>query len=125
MDTVNNFYDIINDLNKKPDSNNSIYDELKSKEDKYYDSINRVIDYKNKENDKSVYFEYTSIKDVLINLFLTLNIVSKELMIFNFDAFDYKIFIKIFNKGHRLIYIGIFIILISIFMLLIEVSDST
>ncbi len=125
MDTVNNFYDIINNSKKNFDDNNTIYDELKSKEEKYYDTINRVVDLKNKENDKLQYFEYTSIKDVLINLFLTLNVVSKELMTFNFDVFNYSAFMKIFNKGHRLIYIGIFIILISIFMLLIEVSDST
>ena len=127
MDSVNNFYNIINnkkDIGYDNNQDNSIYDELKNKEDKYYDTINRVIDYKTKENDKNIYFEYTTIKDVIINLFLVLNVVSKELLSFNYDKFNYKNFMEIFNKNHRSIYIGIFLIILAVLMLLIEVSDN-
>ena len=123
MDSVNNFYSIIN--NKQNDNqNNTIYDELKNKEQKYYDTINRVVDYKTKEHDKNIYFEYTTIKDIVINIFLTLNAIVKELISFNYETFSYNDFIQIFNKGHRIIYLGITTIMIAFFMLLIEISDS-
>src|SRR5689334_2480094 len=105
MDSVNNFYEIIN--NKQDTGQNAIYDELKSKEDKYYDSINRTIDFKLKEKERATYFQYTTIQEFIINLFLTLNAVIKELLEFNYRNINYEKFFEIFTKKHRLIYIGI------------------
>lgn len=122
MDSVNNFYEIIN--NKKETGQNEIYDELKSKEDKYYDSINRTISLKQNEKEKTIYFQYTTIQEFIINLFLTLNVVIKELLEFNFTNINYENLFKIFTKDHRLIYIGIIIIILALFILLIDFSDS-
>lgn len=122
MDSVNELYNIIN--NKNIDQNNTIYDELKKKEDKYYDTINRVIDVKNKEVKMNTYFEYTTIKDVTINLFLALNAILKEVVNYDYSSFDADNYLLIFTSKHRIIYIGIFLIMLSIFMLLVEISDS-
>ena len=122
MESVNNFYKIIN--NKEETGQNEIYDELKSKEDKYYDSINRTIDLKQNEKEKAIYFQYTTIQEFIINLFLTLNVVIKELLEFNYTNINYDKLFKIFTKDHRLIYIGIIIIIIAFLILLIDFSDS-
>ena len=126
--TINNFYSIINNTPDNndglTDTNNTIYDELKSKEKVYYDTINRTIDYKNKEREKTKYFEYMTINEFIINLFITLNLIMKELISFDYKNFDNQKFMEIFSKDHRLIYTGIFLIIISIFILLIEIADS-
>ncbi len=122
MDSVNNFYEIINDRNKN--EQNSIYDELKEKESKYYDTINRVIDLKMNENNINKYFQYTSIENFVINIFITLNIIFKELMNINFNKIDYKELLEIFIKEHRLIYMGVILIFFSIIILLIDVTDN-
>ncbi len=121
MDSINNFYEIINDRNKT--QSNTIYDELKNKEKEYYDTINRVIDYKLKEEEKNIYFKYTNIQNFIINIFITLNIIFKELMDVNISKTNYNDILKIFTKDHRLIYIGVILILLSFIILLIDVSD--
>jgi hypothetical protein len=122
MNSVNNLYEIINDKNKTEP--NSIYDELKQKEDKYYDTINRVIDYKLKEEEQNTYFQYTTIQNFIINIFITLNVIFKELMNTNLSKINNSDLLKIFTKDHRLIYVGIILIFLALIMLLIDISDS-
>jgi hypothetical protein len=127
MDTVNSFYEIVNNKanDKYKTAESTIYDELKDKEKTYYDTINRVIDYKQKEQEKLNYFQYTTIQEFVINIFITLNIIFKEIIELDFyNENFFKLFLEIFTKGTRLIYIGTILILLAFILLLIELTDT-
>jgi hypothetical protein len=128
MDTVNSFYEIVNNKasDKYKTTESTIYDELKDKEKTYYDTINRVIDYKQKEEEKLNYFQYTTIQNFFINIFITLNIIFKELIALDLNNKNaFKSFLEIFTKGTRLIYIGTILILLAFILLLIEITDES
>jgi hypothetical protein len=118
---INSFYDIINDKNiTEP---NTVYDELRQKEDKYYETINKTIDIKQQELSQQKYFQFTTLQNFVITLFLTLNSVIKEILNIDKSTSRYDFF-QIFIKDQRLIYNGFILIFIGFIMLLILVTDN-
>jgi hypothetical protein len=118
---INSFYDIINDKNiTEP---NTVYDELRQKEDKYYETINKTIDIKQQELSQQKYFQFTTLQNFVITLFLTLNSVIKEILNIDKSTSRYDFF-QTFIKDQRLIYNGFILIFIGFIMLLILVTDN-
>lgn len=123
MNQLNDFYKIIQ--NKYVDNtinNDSIYDKIVTKEKDAYETINRVIDFKNQQNKEKTLFINTKFSDIFMNIFKVLNGLLEDLT--KFDKITYKQLKKLVNKKQRIIYLGLFMILCAIFLALIEISDN-
>lgn len=119
MEEINDLYKIIN--NKYSDGTNSLYDQILSKEESVKKTIDRVI--KLKEDEKlNELFTNTSVENIFIRIFKMLNSVLEEIN--ETEELTYNHFKKIIKKESRIIYIGIFIIIIAVSLLLIEISDN-
>ena len=123
MNQLNDFYKIIQ--NKYVDNtinNDSIYDKIVTKEKDTYETINRVIDFKNQQKKEKTLFINTKFSDIFMNIFKVLNGLLEDLT--KFDKITYKQLKKLVNKKQSIIYIGLFMILCAIFLALIEISDN-
>ena len=112
-------YQSVIDILKKSDQNN-VYQDLMKKEEKTLDSINKVVkyykdnDYKNKEFLNMSFWELT-IRFGEIWPEIWNDIISSDP--------KYISFLNIFIKDDRPIYIGVLLIIISIFLLFIMIVD--
>lgn len=116
----------ISDLSKiingvKLDKNNTVYDEIKKKEKNMKEVIDRVIDYE-KIQDKKKEFLQTPISTIIINTFQNINDMLDDIL--KSDKLTNKRIKKILGIKNRQIYLGIFIILIAIFLAMIEIADA-
>jgi len=116
----------ISDLSKiingvKLDKNNTIYDEIKKKEKNMKEVIDRVIDYE-KIQDKKKEFLQTPISTIIINTFQNINDMLDDIL--KSDKLSNKRIKKILGIKNRQIYLGIFIVLIAIFLAMIEIADA-
>jgi len=116
----------ISDLSKiingvKLDKNNTIYDEIKKKEKNMKEVIDRVIDYE-KIQDKKKEFLQTPISTIIINTFQNINDMLDDIL--KSDKLTNKRIKKILGIKNRQIYLGIFIVLIAIFLAMIEIADA-
>lgn len=119
---INDFAKIINNQFDKGTSDNSIYDEILAREKDLSETIKRVMEYKKIQEAKKRLFEKQSIQQIFENLFKSLNKILDDIM--KTRNMTPKRFKRIFGKGHRMIYIGILLIVIAGVMALIELADS-
>ena len=119
MEQINDLYKIIN--NKYSDETNSIYEQILDKEENVRNTIDRVIKLKDDEKLNKL-FTNTSIENIFIKIFKILNSILDEMN--ENENLTYKQFKKIMKKDSRIIYIGIFIIVLAVSLLLIEISDN-
>lgn len=59
-----------------------------------------------------------NLKNILQNMYITLLNISQDILLGNFNSIP--TFFMIFFKGHRMLYLGIFIIIVSIFLALLN-----
>ena len=118
-DKINDLYKIIN--NNYDLSSSSIYNEILNREKDMKDLIERVVEYKDKEK-LSEQFTQKSIADVSNNLFKTLNKILEEST--DDNNISFKKIKEVVNKEDRRIYLGLFLVIMAVSLLLIEVSDK-
>lgn len=118
-DKINDLYKIIN--NNYPDTSSSIYNEILNREKDMKDLIERVVEYKDKEK-LSAQFTQKSIADVSNNLFKTLNKILEEST--DDNNISFKKIKEAVNQDDRRIYLGLFLVIMAVSLLLIEVSDK-
>ena len=119
---INDLYKIIqNKYDASTINKDSIYDELMNKEGNIKEVIDRIIDYKEKQKLDDL-FVNTKFKNIFMNIFKTLNHLIDDLT--KQKEISYEQLKKMLNKEHRLIYIGLFMIMIAFFLSLIEISDK-
>lgn len=118
-DKINDLYKIIN--NNYADTSSSIYNEILNREKDMKDLIERVVEYKDKEK-LSEQFTQKSIADISNNLFKVLNDILEETTSDNNISF--KKIKEVVNKEDRRIYLGLFLVIMAVSLLLIEVSDK-
>lgn len=118
-DKINDLYKIIN--NNYADTSSSIYNEILNREKDMKDLIERVVEYKNKEK-LSTQFTQKSIADVSNNLFKTLNKILEEST--DDNNISFKKIKEAVNQDDRRIYLGLFLVIMAVSLLLIEVSDK-
>lgn len=122
MDKLNDFRNIIhNNFEKSGLTNDSIYDEIQKKEKNFKEIIDRVINYE-KDIEKNETFVNTKISVIVLNLFTVLNDILTDFTKIN--KLTLKKFKIIVNKEKRITYVGIFMVVMAIFLALIEISDS-
>ena len=118
-DKINDLYKIIN--NNYDLSSSSIYNEILNREKDMKDLIERVVEYKDKEK-LSAQFTQKSIADVSNKLFKTLNKILEEST--DDNNISFKKIKEAVNKEDRRIYLGLFLVIMAVSLLLIEVSDK-
>tara|TARA_B100000780_G_scaffold76525_1_gene51601 strand:- start:5573 stop:6103 length:531 start_codon:yes stop_codon:yes gene_type:complete len=123
LKNTNDLYKIINDKydNRLDDNIDTLYEQILNKEELVRDTIDRVIEMKETEKLDRL-FTKKSLEDIVLNIFKILNSILEETN--NTEKITFNQFKKIIKKENRVIYIGIFFIILSIALLLIEVSDS-
>lgn len=109
------YNDLINIIDK---SESNTYTTLLKKEDKVLDTINNVVKYYKDKDTKEYQFIHKPVIEVFLSFFNTLIDIYTEIL--NMDK-DTNI-IDIFTKEDRMIYIGILLIVISLFLFYIKIS---
>lgn len=123
MEGINDLYRIINNKYDNQLNNNldTLYESILDKEEDVRNTIDRVIKMKETEKLNSL-FTKKSLEDIGLNIFKILNSILEEIN--NTENITFRQFKKIIKKDNRLVYIGIFFILLAVSLLLIEISDS-
>lgn len=112
-------YNSIIDVLEKADLDNT-YKELISKENKVLDTVNNLVRHKEKLSSERKQFIHMSLYEIYNLLFLELPKMGKELE----KTKNLEEMMQVFFKGHRVIYIGIIMVLISIFLFFVEHSSK-
>jgi hypothetical protein len=99
-------------------SENDSYSQLMKKEDKVLDTINNVVKYYKDEDTKEYEFVNKPIIEIFLSFFNTFIDIYTELLNMKKDSN----IITIFTKEDRMIYIGILLIVISLFLFYIKIS---
>lgn len=94
------------------------YKELMKKEEKVLDTVNHVVTHYETEQRKRKEFIHLSLHEIYHLMFLELPQIFKELT----NARDVHDVMAIIFKGHRIIYIGILLVILSIFLFFMENS---
>lgn len=118
-DKINDLYKIIN--NNYADTSSSIYNEILNREKDMKDLIERVVEYKDKEK-LSAQFTQKSIADVSNKLFKVLNDILEQST--DDNNISFKKIKEAVNQDDRRIYLGLFLVIMAVSLLLIEVSDK-
>ena len=92
------------------------YKELMKKEDKVLDTVNAVVNhYREKRSDKKQFINM-SIYEMYNLLFLEIPLMMMEM----YKVKDINDIIEVLTKNSRLVYIGIILVILSIFLFFIE-----
>jgi hypothetical protein len=104
----------------KSDDKEEIYLQLMSKEKHVLDTINRVVDASNEKELTSKEFANLSLNEILHNFMWHMQLATQELL----RAKTFRDFKKVFTKDDRLIYTGLFFVLVCVFLFFIMISTS-
>jgi hypothetical protein len=122
-------YELANDLynlitNNKPlsDSVNTLYDELMSKEKKVLDTIQQVVEDKAAERKKKTSFLETPISRIPLDLIRSMTGLLATWT--KSPPTSYDDVINIMAIDHRMIYTGILLVIIALFLIFIQISNG-
>jgi DNA gyrase/topoisomerase IV subunit A len=123
LNEVDDLYDIINN---KTTGNNTIYDELKKKEMTYYETIQKVIDEKDKERNQPKDIQSKPFIELMISAMAAWYDIVMDLVNYDYRSkYTKDTFFVLLTKDDRPIYIGILLVILSIFMMIIFLSTNT
>ena len=108
--------------NKKPasDSANEMYDELMKREERVLKIVDRVVDDKQAEHARSKTFSETPVNRIPYEMYKSVRGFITDLQ----TSADYGDVWKATFKGQRVIYIGLLLMIIAVFLMLIQVSEN-
>jgi ferritin len=106
------------DLLNKSDPT-EIYEELIKKEDKVLDTINRVVNVSNEKDTKSKEFLNLSFNDIIHKFFWNISLIFSEIT----HIQTIQDIPKVLFKNDRKIYVGLLLVLLSIFIFFIVISS--
>jgi hypothetical protein len=114
---VNLEYSKLIDLLQKTDDR-EIYEELMKKEENVLDTVNRVVNYSNEKEVKSKEFMNMSLDQIIHKFFWNIKLIFSELL----SAKTIQDASKVVLKEDRRIYIGLLLVIISIFLFFVIIS---
>jgi len=97
----------------------NLYEELIQKEDRVLKTVNRVVDYSNRKDLESKEFINMSVGNATVGFLQTMVDIVQDLT----KAKDAMQFVTVLYKGDRVIYIGILVVLISLFLFFVQSSS--
>ena len=110
-------YESLLEVLKKSDPENT-YKDLMAKEDKVLGSINAIVNEHKARRSNESQFLHMSLYQIYNVLFLEIRAVMKELP----KAKDLKDYVNIVMKGDRIIYIGVFFVILSVLLFFVDSS---
>ena len=115
-------YKSLVDVIEKSQNHENTYEEVMKKEEKVLDTMNRVIKYYRDVDIKEQQFVNMPISKVVYRFFNVWIEMFNELM----DANNTKRvdFLSVFTKDDRLVYIGVFLVLLSVFLFYVEITRN-
>lgn len=96
-----------------------LYEELIKKEERVLDTINRVVDYSNKKELEAKQFLKMPVEQVSSRFMQTMLDLIQELT----KARDSAAVLQAISKDDRIIFLGIFVIMISVFLFFVQNSN--
>jgi tetrahydromethanopterin S-methyltransferase subunit A len=97
----------------------NLYEELIQKEDRVLKTVNRVVDYSNRKDLESKEFINMSVGNATVGFLQTMVDIVQDLT----KAKDAMQFVTVLYKGDRVVYIGILVVLISLFLFFVQSSS--
>jgi hypothetical protein len=92
------------------------YKDLMKKETSVLETVNNIVQHERTKVTKRRQFLHMSIHEIYTMLFLEIPQITKELE----RARSVEDVMKVFFKGHRIIYIGLILVFVSIFLFFVE-----
>jgi len=122
-----NEYDKLKDLVTKP-GQNDVYNDLINKEIRVLDTINNLINVEEKKKNKKKIMYNLTLKEILINLLKVIVDIINDISTILLDPLNknrdlitvLKKVRKTFTKKDRLVYVGLFFIIISLLIYFID-----
>ena len=122
-----NEYDDLKDLVTNP-GQNDVYNDLINKEIRVLDTINNLINVEEKKKNKKKMISNLTLKEILINLLKVIVDIINDISSIIMDPLNknrdlitlLKKIRKTFTKKDRLVYVGIFFIIISMLIYFID-----
>lgn len=114
-------YKSLVDILEKSDNHENTYQEVMDKETNVLKTINNVVNYYRDVDIKEKQFVNMNISYIVYRFLNIWGDIFKELV--NIDSSKMNLF-EIFTKDDRLIYIGVMLILLSIFLYYIDISRA-
>lgn len=112
-------YNEIKDILQKSNVENS-YQQLMQKEDKVLDTVNQVVKYYRDQDIKEKEFVHQNVYSILSKLSETWKEILEEIVVIRSPSDLYHVF----TKEDRVIYVGITMVIIALFLFLIESSSK-
>lgn len=115
-------YKTLVDILEKSGNHETTYQDVMKKEDKVLDTLNNVTKYYRDDKTRETQFVNMPVHFVIFRFFNVWLDIYNELINTNFKTI--REFTKIFTKEDRLIYIGIFFVLISFFIYFVDSTKN-
>jgi hypothetical protein len=113
-------YESLLEVLQKSDPENA-YNDLMTKEDKVLGSVNAIVNEHKARKSNESQFLHMSLYQIYNIFFLEFRAILKELP----KAKDLKDYVNIFMAGDRIIYIGVFFVILSVLIFFIDSSIGT
>jgi hypothetical protein len=110
-------YESLLEVLQKSDPDNT-YKDLMAKEDKVLGSINAIVNEHKARRSNESQFLHMSLYQIYNVFFLEIRAIMKELP----KAKDLKEYVNIVMKGDRIIYIGVFFVILSVLLFFVDSS---
>jgi allophanate hydrolase subunit 1 len=111
--------------NKRPtdDNMNTLYDELMTKEKRVLDVVERLIEDKQNHDYRKTMFVDIPLSKLPFLMLKEMNEFMTDVMEIR-GTMTVEKFKRLVNKNHRLVYIGILLVLIALGLMLVNISES-
>jgi hypothetical protein len=119
---ANDLYNLITNNKPSTDSANTLYDELMAKEKAVLDTIQRVVDDKAEERRVAVDFVSTPLHRIPQNLIYSMAGLLADWT--KSPPASVSEAMAVLTKDQRMIYAGITLVLIALFLIFIQISDT-
>lgn len=96
------------------------YKDLIAKETSVLETVNNIVNYDKTSKAKDKQFIHMSLNEIYTLMFLEIPLMTKELSVCR----SFEDILRVIFKGHRIIYLGILLVLISILLFFVENSAS-
>jgi len=121
QDQYTQLFQLITNQTPATDKSNTVYDELMRKEASVLRTINRLIRDKQQEARAQTSITLTPLAQIPLNMLRALRGIMEDLM----EPDTYKKYgLTVFTKNNRLAYLGLFVVIIAVFLMLIHVSTD-
>lgn len=102
-----------------------VYTELMKKEERVLDVVNRIAEQQNKKSQIDSMFYNMTLIEIVLSFVTNIRNMFQELIVVDIKAYQNpSFFVEILWTGDRKIYLGMLVVLISLFIFFIDISGK-